>query len=67
MTHKYFIKWRLIVEKFWEFLGTVIIKLIDKLNIFVILLILMVLGYMNKGDIGFWLDKLTQMTATILP
>ena len=55
------------MEKFWEFLGTVIIKLIDKLNIFVILLILMVLGYMNKGDIGFWLDKLTQMTATILP
>jgi hypothetical protein len=55
------------VDKFWEFLGTVIIKLIDKLNIFIILLLMFALGYMNKDDIWLWLDKLTQMTATILP
>ena len=55
------------MEKFWEFLGNVIMKVVDKLNIFVILLLLFVFGFMGKGDIGFWLDKLGDMTTSILP
>ena len=51
----------------WEFFTVVVLKLIEKINIFVILLGLMVFGYMNKSDVFAWLKALTQMTANILP
>ena len=55
------------MQRLLDFLEAIIIKLIDKLNIFIILLLLVIFGIMNKKEVFEWISALGQSASDLLP
>ena len=55
------------MDKFWTFLTEVFTRLIDKMNVFMLLVIVFLFGIVERADIEWLFDKLGAMTTNILP
>jgi hypothetical protein len=53
------------MERLLQFFETIIVKLIDKMNILFFLLIMVLLGVMNKEEVFEWIQAIAELN--ILP